>query len=187
MRAARPEISVRAENGLEPELMQDLIEGRIDIGVMYTPQSRPGLKLERLFEEKRVMVSTDPKGKPEPQPGYVYVDWGPEFYAKHSACFPNFGGPPLTANIGRLGLQHVLENGGSGYFPKRIVQPHLKAKRFCLIDTAPAFSMPAYVVYPLDCDRDLFSIALEIMHRVAKPKATIRGSKTPPNRSGRAR
>jgi len=187
MRAARPEIPVRAENGLEPELMQDLIEGRIDIGVMYTPQSRPALKLERLFEEKRVMVSTDPKGKPEPQPGYVYVDWGPEFYAKHSACFPNFGGPPLTANIGWLGLQHVLENGGSGYFPKRIVQPHLKAKRLSLIEKAPEFSMPAYVVYPLDCDRDLFGIALEIMHWVAKPKTTIRSSKTPPNRSGRAR
>ena len=41
--------------------MQGLIEGRIDIGVMYTPQNRPGLKLEQLFEEKLVMVSTDPK------------------------------------------------------------------------------------------------------------------------------
>jgi DNA-binding transcriptional LysR family regulator len=187
MREARPEISVRAESGLEPELMQGLIEGRIDVGVMYTPQSRPGLKLEQLFEERLVMVSTNPKGKPEPEPGYVYVDWGPEFYTRHSACFPNFGGPPLTANIGWLGLQHVLENGGSGYFPKRIVQPHLKAKRFSLIEKAPEFSMPAYVVYPLDCDRDLFSIALEIMHAVAKPKATIRGSKAPPKRSGRAR
>jgi len=28
-------------NGLEPELMQDLIEGRIDIGVMYTPRVDP--------------------------------------------------------------------------------------------------------------------------------------------------
>jgi len=39
--------------------MQGLIDGRMDIGVMYTPQSRPGLKLEQLFEEKLVMVSTD--------------------------------------------------------------------------------------------------------------------------------
>ena len=31
--------------------------------------------------------------------------------------------------------------------------------------------MPAYDVYPLDCDGDLFSIVLEIMHGVAKPKA----------------
>jgi DNA-binding transcriptional LysR family regulator len=185
MREARPEISVRAESGLEPELMQGLIEGRIDIGVMYTPQSRPGLKLEQLFEEKLVMVSTDPKGKPEPEPGYVYVDWGPEFYTRHSACFLNFGGPPLTANIGWLGLQHVLENGGSGYFPKRIVQPHLIAKRLHLIENAPEFSMPAYVVYPLDCDRDLFGIALEIMHGLAKPKGRARSRKTPAKRTRR--
>jgi LysR family transcriptional regulator, flagellar master operon regulator len=96
MREARPEVSIRAESGLEPELMQGLIEGRMDIGVMYTPQSRPGLKLEQLFEEKLVMVSTEAKSKPEPQPGYVYVDWGPEFYSRHSACFPNFGGPPAN-------------------------------------------------------------------------------------------
>ena len=89
------------------------------------------------------MVSTDAKGKPEPQPGYVYVDWGPEFYARHSACFPNFGAP-LTANIGWLGLQHVLENGGSGHFPERIVRPYLKTKRLNLIGNAPEFSMPAY-------------------------------------------
>jgi DNA-binding transcriptional LysR family regulator len=172
MRGARPEISIRAESGLEPELMQGLIEGRIDIGVMYTPQSRPGLKVELLFEEKLILVSTDKNGKPEPQPGYVYVDWGPEFYARHNTCFPNFGGPPLTANIGWLGLQHVLENGGSGFFPKRIVLPHLKSKRLYLIGGAPEFSMPAYVVYPVERDRDLFGGAIEIMHQTANSKST---------------
>jgi LysR family transcriptional regulator, flagellar master operon regulator len=185
MREARPEVSVRAESGLEPELMQGLIEGRMDIGVMYTPQSRPGLKLEQLFEEKLVMVSTEAKSKPEPQPGYVYVDWGPEFYARHSACFPNFAGPPLTANIGWLGLQHVLENGGSGYFPERIVRPHLKAKRLNLIGNAPEFSMPAYVVYPLEYDRDLFGSALEIMHRIASPEARMATSKRSARRTAR--
>lgn len=170
MKEARPEISIRAESGLESELMAGLIEGRTDIGVMYTPQSRPGLKIEQLFEEKLILVSTDRKARPEPQPGYVYVDWGPEFYARHTACFPNFAGPSLSANIGWLGLQHVLENGGSGYFPKRIVLPHLKAKRLSVIAGAPEFSMPAYVVYPLDYDRDLFGSALEIMHRMGEPQ-----------------
>jgi DNA-binding transcriptional LysR family regulator len=168
MKEARPEISIRAESGLEPELMQGLIEGRTDIGVMYTPQSRPGLKIEQLFEEKLIMVSTDPESKPGPQPGYVYVDWGPEFYARHSACFPTFAGPSLSANIGWLGLQHVLRNGGSGYFPERIVLPHLKAKQLRAVG-GPEFSMPAYVVYPLEYDRDLFGGALEIMHRIAHP------------------
>ena len=172
MNQARPEISIRAESAIERELMQALVEGRMDIGVMYTPQSRPGLKVEQLFEENLILVSTHPNGKPEPQPGYVYVDWGPEFYARHTACFPSFGGPSLTANIGWLGLQHILENGGSGYFPRRIVQPYLKSKRLNLIAGAPEFSIPVYVVYPIDCDRELFGTALEIMHRIANP-ATV--------------
>jgi hypothetical protein len=97
----------------------------------------------------------------------------------------DIGVPSLTANIGWLGPQHVWENGGSAYFPKRIVQPYLKASR--LIGKAPEFSMPAYVVYLLDCDRDLFSIPLEIRHGVAKPKATIRSSRTHPKGSRRVR
>jgi len=55
MQAEQPDISIRAESALEPELMQGLVEGRIDIGVMYTPQSRPGLKVEQLFEEQLIL------------------------------------------------------------------------------------------------------------------------------------
>jgi DNA-binding transcriptional LysR family regulator len=177
MRASHPEISIRAESALEPQIMQGLIEGRIDIGVMYTPQSRPGLKVEKLFEEHLILVSTDPSSEPEPQSGYVYVDWGPEFYARHSTCFPNFAGPSLTANIGWLGLRHVLENGGSGYFPRRILEPLLKARRLHIVAKAPEFSMPAYVVYPLDREDDYFSGAVEIMHRVANVNTA--GGRTP--------
>jgi DNA-binding transcriptional LysR family regulator len=77
MLKAAPDIAVRAEIGLEADLMQGLVEGRLDIGVMYTPQSRPGLKVERLLEERLVLVSTDPSRRPEPGPGYVYIDWDP--------------------------------------------------------------------------------------------------------------
>ncbi len=123
MQATHPEISIRAESALEAELMQGLVEGRIDVGVMYTPQSRPGLKVEHLFDEQLILVSTDPNSPPEPQPGYVYVDWGPEFYTRHGTLFPELRGPGAQrANIGWLGLQHLLANGGSGFFARRIVR-----------------------------------------------------------------
>lgn len=180
MQESNPTISIRAESSLEPEIMQGLIEGRIDIGVMYTPQSRPGLKVEQLFEERLVMVSTSAKkSTPEPQAGYVYVDWGPEFYTRHSACFPNFGGPSLTANIGWLGLQHILMNGGSGYFPMRIVLPYIAAKRLFVVSGAPEFFMPAYVVYPLDSEREIFGSAIDIMHSIMTAKTKGKNSARP--------
>lgn len=185
MQKATPAISFRAESSLEPEIMQGLIEGRIDIGVMYTPQSRPGLKVEQLFDERLVMVSTSARNAPEPQAGYVYVDWGPEFYARHSASFPNFGGPSLTANIGWLGLQHVMKSGGSGYFPMRIVLPHIAAKRLHLVAGAPEFSVPAYVVYPVDSEREVIASAIDIMHRLASSATKSKTAAKPVKRTKR--
>ncbi|HKP24894.1 MAG TPA: LysR family transcriptional regulator [Dongiaceae bacterium] len=167
MQAAAPDISLRAEIGLEPDLMQGLVEGRLDIGVMYTPQSRPGLKVETLIEDTLVLVSTGTTGAAEPGPGYVYTDWGPEFYARHSAAFPDFIGPALTANIGWVGLQHILAHGGSGYFPLRLARPYLASGELTCAPGVPEFSQPAYVVYGAEGRPDFLDAALQIMRRVA--------------------
>jgi DNA-binding transcriptional LysR family regulator len=184
MQDEHPDISIRAESALEAELMQGLVEGRIDIGVMYTPQSRPGLKVEQLFEEQLILVSTDPKSAPEPEAGYVYVDWGPEFYARHSMFFPNYSGSALTANIGWLGLQHVLESGGSGFFAERIVRPLLKTQRLHAVAGAPVFSMPAYVAYPTDREGEQVARAVDIMHRVADAYRSQEVNGAPPVKRG---
>jgi len=175
MRKLAPDVSVRAEIGMDADLMQGLIEGRIDIGVMYTPQSRPGLKVEPLLEERLVLVSTDPDRPPEPGQGYVLIDWGSEFHARHGVSFPDFVGPALTANIGWLGLQHILENGGSGYFPLRLVRPHLEAGRLTRLRGAPEFSLPAYVVYAAEPDPDSIGAALVVMRDLAAAERSQAG------------
>jgi DNA-binding transcriptional LysR family regulator len=174
MQTRAADISIRAQIGFEADLMSGLVEGQIDIGVMYTPQSRPGLKVEHLLEEKLVLASTDPRSvgsaapDQDPGPGYVYIDWGPEFYARHSASYPDYPGPALTANIGWLGVQHMLANGGSGYFPERLVRPYVAAGRLHLRHDAPAFALPAYVVYPAEGDPTVIAPAIESLHEVAR-------------------
>lgn len=163
-----PDVSIRAEIGMEVDLMQGLVEGRLDIGVMYTPESRPGLTVEPLLEETLVLVSTDPRKRERPGPGYVYVDWGPEFYARHSASFPDLVGPALTVNIGWLGLHHILEHGGSGYFPLRLVRGHLEARHLTRLSGAPEFSQPAYLVYPAEDRADYLDAALEEIRSLAR-------------------
>lgn len=183
MRAEMPHVAVRAESALEPELMQGLVEGRIDIGVMYTPQSRPGLKVEQLFIEQLVLVSTRRDHPPGPQQNYVYIDWGPEFYARHIALFPDFSGAALTANIGWLGLQHVLENGGSGYFPRRIVAPLIRSGRLYVAEGAPDFNMAAYVAFHDDGDNAIITQAVALMRQLALAQVKL----SPPAKPGTRR
>jgi LysR family transcriptional regulator, flagellar master operon regulator len=169
LREMAPEISLRAEVGFEEDLMQGLVEGRVNIAVMYTPQSLPGLTVERLLEERLVLVSTLQKGAAEPEAGYVYIDWGAEFYAQHSVHFPDHTGAGVLANIGWLGLQHVLQSGGSGYFPLRLVAQHLANGRLHRRPAAPEFRLPAYAVYP-NAPGAALDLALAALRRIAAGK-----------------
>ncbi|MGO9851390.1 MAG: LysR family transcriptional regulator [Steroidobacteraceae bacterium] len=163
-----PDVAVRAHLfGFEEDLMEALIDGRDHIGLMYNPQSRPGLTVEPLLEERLVMVSTRESPEREPDSHYVYVDWGPEFFAHHSLAFPNFTGAALTVNVGWLGLQHILSCGGSGYFPVRQVREHELTDRLHRVPGAPEFRLPVYLCYPTRADSDALTLALDTIRRVA--------------------
>lgn len=165
-RTAAPDILVRAEIEFEPALMQGLVEGRIDIGVMYTPQRRPGLIVEALFDDILVLLS----GAPDPDPAldrdYVYIDWGPEFFAKHSASFPDYA-PSLTTNIGWFGIRHILENRGSAYLPIRMARAHIEAGRMVPVKGVPEFRLPAYMIHREDGDARVMDGALDTLRRIA--------------------
>lgn len=149
MRASVPDISLRLEIGFEEGIMQGLSQGTIDIGVMYTPEHRPALAVERLFDESLVLVTSDPT-RPWPDPGYIHVDWGTEFHIQFGARFPGLDTSARVANIGWLGLQLILSSGGSGYFPERMVRALLDQGQLWRMGEGPLITLPAYMVYPLD-------------------------------------
>lgn len=160
MRQAAPTISLRLEIGFEPDIMQGLIQNTLDIGLMYTPQARPGLGLERLFDETLVLVSRG-TACDWPDPDYVHVDWGTEFLHQFSTQFPDHPPAALSANIGWLGIQQLLTSGGSGYFPHRMVRALLEQKRLYQVPDAPQFSLTAYMVYSLSRNDVFFEQALQ--------------------------
>ncbi|MFZ0468015.1 MAG: hypothetical protein WAL92_03765 [Thiogranum sp.] len=51
-----------------------------------------------------------------------------------------------------LGLQHSLGERGSGGFPLRLVRQPIDSGKLVLLEQAPGFSLPAYVVYPTDAE-----------------------------------
>ncbi len=169
--ARAPDIAVRALIGFEEDLMQSLIDGRIDIGVMYTPQARPGLTIEPLLEERLVMVCTRPGQSAEPGDDYIYIDWGAEFLAQHGVAFPAFAGAAVTMNIGWLGLRHILAAGGAGYFPTRLANEYESGGRLHRVRGAPEFRLPAYLCFASEARSEPLTLALETIRSVVREHA----------------
>lgn len=172
MRRSAPDIALRTQVELPEHLMRQVVDGVLDIAVLYAPQHRSGLKVEKLMEERLVLVTTDARVRDVMDLEYVYVDWGPDFAAHHSMSFPQFSNPGLFVGLGPLGLDYVLAAGGSGYFRMRTVQPFLETGRLHLVPQAPEFLYPAYAVYPANGDMDLLNPALEGLRCAAAAEMT---------------
>ena len=174
MRRSAPDLALRAQVGVPDSLMTQAAAGVLDIVVMYAPQHRPGLKIELLFEEKLVLVTTDPDASrmqvhAETAVGadYVYVDWGADFALHHGISFPEATNPSLFVGLGPLALGYILEAGGTGYFRMRAVQPYLENGQLYRMHGAPEFSYPAYAVYGTNGDETVLRPALEGLRAVA--------------------
>lgn len=167
MRAKAPDVAIRTQLGFSDVLMQRLIDGTVDLAVIYTPQSRPGFEIEMLFEEELVLVSSEPRPPANLGKSYVYVDWGPEFRADHALNFPDLSTPALYMELGSLSLNYILNNRASGYFPRRLVQPYIEDGQLKLVTEGPVFHYPAYAVYPAVDDGGVLGVALANLRKIA--------------------
>ncbi len=167
MRRTASDVSIRSEIGFEEDLMRRLIEGTLDIGLMYTPSHAPGLIVERLFDETLVMVSSSPDTR-WPNEDYIYVEWGPGFYAKHRESYPDLERPPQVVNIGWLGIQLIMANGGSCFLPIRMARSLIQEGRLFKVAEAPEFRHPAYMVFPREADSEILQRAVEGLRQLAR-------------------
>ena len=166
MRHNAPDISIRSEIGFEEDLMRRVIEGTMDVALMYTPQHSPGIHVQHLFDETLVLLTTDPD-KPWPDEDYIYVDWGPAFYAQHASSYPDLERPAQVVNIGWLGVQIIIANGGSCFVPVRMAEPLIRAGQLFHMPDSPMFKLPTYMVYPRDSDSIVLEQVLESLREQA--------------------
>jgi len=167
MRRTAPDIALRVQVGSAEALTSQVADGVLDIAVMYAPQQRPGSRVELLLEEKLVLVSTDPAAQQSNPPGYVYVDWGPDFALHHGLSFPDAMNPGLFVGHGPLALDYILQAGGSGYFRQGAVASHLAAGKLHMVSGAPSFFHPIYAVCSSQADEALIGLALDGLRAVA--------------------
>lgn len=166
MRERATDVVIRSEIGFEEDLMRRVIEGTLEIGLMYTPSHSPGVLVEHLFDEVLVLVSTRPDDA-RPGEDYVYIEWGPGFYAQHAQGYPDLERPPQIANIGWLGIQLILANGGSCFLPARMAAPFIASGQLYRVADSPQYILPAYMVYSRDSDSPVLGQALDGLRELA--------------------
>jgi DNA-binding transcriptional LysR family regulator len=173
MRRQAPTVALQVQADYSRSLMRQLSDGLLDICVMYQPRHVPGLVIEDLFEETLVMAAKDARdvsmGWVE---DYVFVDWGDMFRVQHSEAFPDLETPAVSVGLGALGLQYILQNGGSGYFPLRMVEPLIEKGELHLVRGAPTARRPAYVVYTANPkDEEVLTLALDTLRDIARDRS----------------
>lgn len=166
MRRNTPDIALRCEVGLSDGLIHELLDGLLDVAVMYSPESRPGLVIELLAEEELVLLEAAGPAGADGHAEQVYVDWGDEFRRRHRMTFPDFPNPALFIGLGTLGFDYLVHNGGTGYFPRSLAQPYLASGAVRVVPETRTFPLPLYGVHSGDADMQLVRPAISGLREV---------------------
>ncbi|MGE5265746.1 MAG: LysR family transcriptional regulator [Deltaproteobacteria bacterium] len=165
LRTETPDIAISASAALQDVLTQRLIEGTLDLAVMYRPIQPPGHTVEHLFDEEFVLVSSSRAAGKKGNSDYVFINWGADFQQDHAAAYPELIKPGLSLDLGNMPLDYVLTNELSAYFPMRLVKPYLSRGRLKQPKRARRFVYPVYLVYPEARDEDAYEPILDMLRR----------------------
>ena len=165
-----PEIALRTEAGDSETLMRWLDDALLDIAVAFLPRTRPGFRIETLFTDNLILVSSDERSLDSGwRDDYVFVDWGESFRAAYADAFPDNGMPSIRTPLPGVALNHILLQGGAAYLTQSIAEPWIAEGRLHEVRGAPFFPIPAFVVYPAEpVDEEMQSIALQGLAHVVR-------------------
>lgn len=169
LRQAMPKSAIKISMGFSDSLMLGLVEGQLDLAVVFAPPNTPGLVVQQLLDDEFVLVSSNPDEESDPfGDDYVFVDWGPEFRADHVLNFPDLELPAVQIGLGTLGLQLLSSQYAAGYFPRRIVERLADGHGLRIVEDAPRFAYAAYAVFDQGARDEAAGQAADVLCRFAR-------------------
>ncbi|MHA6324895.1 LysR family transcriptional regulator [Roseivivax sp. CAU 1753] len=154
-----PSLSVRAELGMPDRITRFLIEGIVQVGLMYTPQLRPGLTASPVMNEELVLAASFKATLDDVADHYVFVDWGPEFVHAHAKELPELTNAGLTLSLGAMAADYIVNRRKAAYLPARYIKKYLEEGQLHLVPDAPVFPYPVWSVWRDDLDEEIRTTA----------------------------
>lgn len=154
LRENHPDVALSFWAGDVEDIERWLSTGLVDVALMFDAAVSGGWHVERLFADRLIQVSNQPRSFMEWDPGYVYVDLGAEFRRLHAEAFSVARTPVITISSSSWAIDYLSKWGGSGYLPARMVQDHLATERLFRVEDTPEFTRTAYLVSRPDVGED---------------------------------
>lgn len=169
IRSEMPDLSIRAELGMPDRLTRFLIEGIVQSALIYTPQLRPGIQVEKVTDDELILVSSVADATLDSiQGSYVFVDWGPEFVQAHAINLPGLTNPGLTFALGSMTVDYISRRKLAAYVPARSVGELIADNRLHLVPDAPKFPYPVFHAWREDLDEEIIAVARNTLHRIGQ-------------------
>lgn len=146
MRRKYPALAIQAELHTAASLMPGLLNGAVDIAVMFDVPALPRLAIRELATVELVMVSSCKGVNAVDAVGteYIAVDWGDTFASVLDQHFGTGIGGHLRTSVGSVACELLLKSGGSAYLPAPMVAAGVKQKQLFKVADAPVISRPVY-------------------------------------------
>lgn len=141
-----PEVGLSVWQGSQKEISAWMKDGLTDIALTYAPNVSPSYSSARIADDQLILVATDTSHPVRFDPTYVYVEAGEEFGQQHAAAYADASIARINFGTALLGLEHILDVGGSAYLPKRIVDRYLSCGELVELSSAPKFSRPIHLI-----------------------------------------
>lgn len=148
MTELEPALALRVEPDYSDAIMDQLLKGLLDVGLVFEPRLRTGIVVEHISDEPLWLVTTDPRGDPSSwSERFVAVYWGREFLDAFARAFPVQPQPRLSFGLPSMGLRHILTHGGAAVLAARSVRHLIEEGKLFRVPEAPDFTRPTFLVH----------------------------------------
>ena len=151
-----PGVVITAETHASETLVRRLVDGLLDIGILFEPTQMPNLAARQIGEIELILVADRPglTTKRAMSHGYISVDWGTSFSHEHARRFMDMPIPAMRAGLGTIGYSILVQRGGAAFLPASLVEKDLESKRLYRVQEAPVFQRPVYALYQTSSVRE---------------------------------
>jgi DNA-binding transcriptional LysR family regulator len=156
LRRELPDTALQVEAGTSELLIRKLLEGVIDLAVLFEPPQLQELELQQLGVIHLVLASTQ-RGQTLDQAlasGYIMVDWGTAFAHAHARHFAEMPGAILHVSLGAFALRHLQHVHGAAYLPEQMLTTANRRRKLYRVRHAPHIERPVFAAWRTASDRE---------------------------------